>query len=37
MAARYQTSSRWALPWLYARRIIAGAPRWLKRFVIHDS
>ena len=31
MMARYQTSSRWALPWLYARRIIAGVPRWLRK------
>jgi hypothetical protein len=36
MASRYRTSSRWALPWLYARRIIAGAPRWLKKFAISD-
>jgi hypothetical protein len=35
MMARYQTSSRWALPWLYARRIITGAPRWLR--AIRDS
>jgi hypothetical protein len=36
MAARYRTSSAWALPWLYARRIIAGAPRWLRKFAISD-
>jgi hypothetical protein len=37
MLARYQTSSTWTLPFLYARRIIAGAPRWLRPFVIRDS
>lgn len=36
MAARYRASSAWVLPWLYARRIIAGAPRWLRKFVISD-
>ncbi len=36
MMARYQTSSRWALPWLYTRRIITGAPRWLRKFAISD-
>ena len=37
MSARYRTASAWMLPWLYARRILSGAPRWLRPFVTDDS
>lgn len=30
MFARYGTHRAWSLPWLYLRRIVAGAPKWFR-------
>lgn len=30
MFARYGTHRSWSLPWLYLRRIVAGAPKWFR-------
>jgi hypothetical protein len=31
MRAKYGEMSAWRLPWFYARRVVSGAPRWLRR------